>query len=486
MSTEASLELSILLTEVIDAFQDLHDIPAPPPPASAPGPALLDDHETGMLDDFFEQMNTGQLDDSNFTLSGLSQHKHNSTWDVWPDELPPMFHGSTSLLAPPNTQPTASLQRSIHHDFDFGQEQRFIGEQRQAVTTSPEILAAASTLVHNGHNDHIGFPNGTSHRLGQQLTSHTNQQPFLYPENEAYDSTQAELYHQNFSGTGPENERPLSPALLHGDSVLQNMFFGPIGPNDVRRTNSNKAARLRWGSDANFYDHCFVAPPNQETVEEVTKTQLGMMECLEPQISAANTQPSSPMMSRPRKTADGQNGKSDPRVSNSSKADNGNKHSAQTSAADSKPRKRRKGRLKAEPDDEAEEEESKYLDHKRVSLRRNGRRQSSIRDSKPKRQSPNFQDRGKRGRSLSGEQKSGRDNLTDEQKRSNHILSEQKRRNLIKQGFADLCELVPELQGGGFSKSAMLTQAAEWLEDLIQDNESIRQRLAAMKQRVRE
>ncbi|KAF2723974.1 hypothetical protein K431DRAFT_194513, partial [Polychaeton citri CBS 116435] len=51
-----------------------------------------------------------------------------------------------------------------------------------------------------------------------------------------------------------------------------------------------------------------------------------------------------------------------------------------------------------------------------------------------------------------------RQNLTEDQKRANHIQSEQKRRNIIKQGYDDLNGLVPSLAGGksGFSKSEIL------------------------------
>ncbi|KEQ69742.1 hypothetical protein M436DRAFT_25843, partial [Aureobasidium namibiae CBS 147.97] len=53
--------------------------------------------------------------------------------------------------------------------------------------------------------------------------------------------------------------------------------------------------------------------------------------------------------------------------------------------------------------------------------------------------------------------------LTEDQKRSNHIRSEQKRRNIIKQGYEDLNELVPNLKTGGFSKSAVLTETTRFL-----------------------
>lgn len=78
------------------------------------------------------------------------------------------------------------------------------------------------------------------------------------------------------------------------------------------------------------------------------------------------------------------------------------------------------------------------------------------------------------------EAKAARENLTEEQKRENHIRSEQKRRTLIKEGFEDIGKLVPELNGGGFSKSAVLSMAGDWLEDLIKGNEELKKVLAAL------
>jgi hypothetical protein len=67
-----------------------------------------------------------------------------------------------------------------------------------------------------------------------------------------------------------------------------------------------------------------------------------------------------------------------------------------------------------------------------------------------------------------------RDNLTEAQKRENHIHSEQKRRNLIRQGFEELCALVPELKAGGYSKSAVLIHAANYLDGLKKGNARLR------------
>jgi hypothetical protein len=78
-----------------------------------------------------------------------------------------------------------------------------------------------------------------------------------------------------------------------------------------------------------------------------------------------------------------------------------------------------------------------------------------------------------------GGAKPQRENLSEEQKRSNHILSEQKRRNLIKRGFDDLHDLVPEIRNGGLSKSGVLTEAANFLQLLIDDNKRYSKLLGA-------
>lgn len=87
---------------------------------------------------------------------------------------------------------------------------------------------------------------------------------------------------------------------------------------------------------------------------------------------------------------------------------------------------------------------------------------------------------GKGGKLSPPATKSQRENLSEEQKRSNHILSEQKRRNVIKQGFEDINRMVPELRTGGFSKSNMLVEAAKFLRQLQEGNEVLRRQLETL------
>jgi len=72
-----------------------------------------------------------------------------------------------------------------------------------------------------------------------------------------------------------------------------------------------------------------------------------------------------------------------------------------------------------------------------------------------------------------------RQNLTDAEKRQNHILSEQKRRNVIKNGYSDLETLVPALHGGksGLSKADALRETISFLEKTICGNEAMMERL---------
>lgn len=66
--------------------------------------------------------------------------------------------------------------------------------------------------------------------------------------------------------------------------------------------------------------------------------------------------------------------------------------------------------------------------------------------------------------------KSARQNLSEDQKRENHIQSEQKRRNLIKEGFDECKTMVPELRNVNPTKGAFLQTAAKFMRDLKERN----------------
>ncbi|KAI8984211.1 hypothetical protein BDF20DRAFT_833741 [Mycotypha africana] len=76
-----------------------------------------------------------------------------------------------------------------------------------------------------------------------------------------------------------------------------------------------------------------------------------------------------------------------------------------------------------------------------------------------------------------------RELLTEEEKRANHIASEQKRRTAIRNGFKDLTELVPTLKNVNNSKSNVLFKAVEFIRHLENRNSSLREKIRSLELR---
>lgn len=55
--------------------------------------------------------------------------------------------------------------------------------------------------------------------------------------------------------------------------------------------------------------------------------------------------------------------------------------------------------------------------------------------------------------------------LSSPQKKANHIASEQKRRQAIREGFDRLTEIVPGLEGQGRSESVVLKRVVEYMRE---------------------
>ncbi|KAI1378534.1 hypothetical protein F4677DRAFT_411172 [Hypoxylon crocopeplum] len=57
--------------------------------------------------------------------------------------------------------------------------------------------------------------------------------------------------------------------------------------------------------------------------------------------------------------------------------------------------------------------------------------------------------------------------LTEEEKKQNHIASEQKRREAIRAGFDRLCDLVPGLEGHGRSEGYVLKETVKHMREQL-------------------
>lgn len=74
--------------------------------------------------------------------------------------------------------------------------------------------------------------------------------------------------------------------------------------------------------------------------------------------------------------------------------------------------------------------------------------------------------------------------LTEEEKRNNHIASEQKRRSMIRSGFKDLTEIVPTLKNINNSKSTVLFKAVDFIKYLEKRNRNLREKIKNLEVRI--
>lgn len=436
-----------------------YDFQGPEPLAEAPEPApgnpLLSETDSKLLSSFFDDITSDQYNMPSF---GEGLNFSNAWYD-----LPPQFMGSsTSLgqqpdlggvspaaLTAPNDQMTLQRQALMSNMMppplppasNTNQSPQQQPQYRQQ--HSEDVLHAAATLLQNG-----------AAARGQPALDFAQSRRAMGPP-------VGHLRHQPLEEFKEETRRAQMTEYPDDNTFMEWMGTAALQP---QRSHSRllPVTEYQWGSDSTFNASKAYTPSSQkDTVEHHHQQQLDILGCLEPSQSADNTRPNSPtpLNSKPGPNASLQALKlpEDP---------------------EAPPRKRRKSKIaraesNADDDDEAEETSSS-----KASRRRKPKSEHSQASSPPA-----SSEGGKRRKSAVNGGKASRENLTEEQKRENHIKSEQKRRTLIKEGFDDLCELIPGLQSRGLSKSTMLTMAAEYLEQLLQGNKELSEQLAALEGR---
>jgi hypothetical protein len=320
------------------------------------------------------------------------------------------------------------------------------------------ILAAAPHLPNGSNGPPQAITNGTYYHGADTSIRPTNGQ--ARPQSMSqYVSPRTNQAVQGKSGSRDD----ISHAPFYTD-----MVFGSRSEESSRRRQLSLAhmkGDVCWGSDSNFGTSQAFIPPAYER-KQVAALELSHITTVEQAFletkrggSPDDSQSSSPVHShanigQQRTKPIGQ----------------GNDE-----GQDSRPIKRRKSNFQDELDGD---------DDSPISAKQGNRRpKPPKKDGSLSPSSKSNQKRRKSATAANSATKTARENLTEEQKRENHIKSEQKRRTLIREGFEDLNHLVPGLRGGGFSKSAVLIMSADWLESLLQGNEVLRQRLATMQNR---
>lgn len=426
-------------------------------------------------------------------------------WDFPLDEdedeelqpLLPIFTEATSSAGYP-----AHVQYQTASNMEFPDQtfanpfdpHRFAGTV-QPVTSSPTMMAAAHTLLQNGHhrNHSVHDNNISSGQFDHYLRSnaHLNsmrkgsipfdQRDFASNTTHFYGNGSLGPYMAG-SNTGMRKLAQTPGGAFFNDRLAvtpNNALYSPSAFDRKESMTHEVGSLLHFGSDGNFANNGFMPPANLETEDHVTDKMLQSLDSFQVQPSATNTQPASPVMPKSKTQSGAPNGKTKLPVPVNDAAEKQVK---------SKPKgkKRRKTKAGAKADemaviggqDDWDEPKQPRSKRQKVTPTTNGASAKRSKGSKAKTQKPKSQP------AQSADSKSGRENLTDEQRRENHIHSEQKRRNTIKDGYNELIDFVPGLTAGGFSRSASLTQAVDWLKELSNNNVQLRKQLARLQQGV--
>ncbi|PQE27908.1 bhlh family transcription factor protein [Rutstroemia sp. NJR-2017a BBW] len=424
------------------AFDANSTFPIPSPTAPAPGPSLLDDSESKFLESFFEGVSS---DHFNFDFFNTNNHDGGQMGMAW-EELPPAFMGTSVTFGQQSQHagPSNELSRMSFADMHLHPHTNMTPP-----IASADVMAAASVLQ-NGAN-------ARSHSLGSEALfgNHDLTSPTHTTNNHSHIRPQS-ISH--YPPSAPTLDRPRDNFMR--DTLYTEMMFGPnhASPDRMMRPKPvPQKVDIRWGSDSGFGSpQGFIPPPNTAKLEESERSRLQALDAfigaaLTESSSTDNTQPSSPTITRTVPIVQ------PPRRSSTVVKEEPHEP----------PRKRRKSKFSEET---AEEDDESSAPSKPDGRRKPPSNGGSAGGHKRRKSA-----------TAAAAQKATRENLTEDQKRENHIKSEQKRRTLIREGFEDLGELVPGLRGGGFSKSAVLVMAADWLEELLRGNEVLRGKIGEVR-----
>lgn len=433
---------------------DTFDVPNPTNSSSypAPGPPLLDNNETNILDDFFE--NPNNVDPS---FLSVAQNYHPGAGGLFggTNTLGWMDHGmnlpQSSEAQPPTgrstSQPNPQRQGSI--------------SQRQAhqnsLPASEDVQEAARVLFNQNarYNNMATHYNG--YTTGMSAGSHDLSQNngYGYPP---IPSPSTAPYNFN-AGPGGNG--------LYGLNDLQSQYGASENhgepmtalPGRVRAVDA-RGNPIRFGTDDNFRNNYAISSAREQGRNVTDGFSELFKVATQQQANLAKTHTAASELAESRKRSRPSEGEEP----------TGESEEYQSSEEENyRAKKRRKSGKLAEDEDDFDD----------GSNRKNGKRKPSTGQSKSRgqRQGSSPARKPKGSPTLT---KAQRENLSEEQKRSNHIQSEQKRRNLIKQGFEDLNKLVPELRSGGFSKSNMLVETAKFMKRLTEENNEIKAQMRSL------
>ncbi|KAK4197190.1 hypothetical protein QBC40DRAFT_107205 [Triangularia verruculosa] len=420
-----------------DPTADHLDLFANPGDLELQGQSLLGPHDTDYLQSFF-----GGFQNDNLGTSwgeGLGQHSAQ-----WSDEL------------------------LVGHELNFGVNPNNMLYQEPM----QQYNSALPMRPHYGsHGNNNTFP---STPIGQPSADVLSAATALLPAAEQQSS------HNNLQFMHQGMAMP-----LHQDANNFNLFAPDPGPSHSQPSRPPRGVEVQFGSDPSFSNaQHFVPKHERESTEHIAAKQLATLSCLQRNHSNAPTRAPSPepwAASHP--TTSTTNGVISPlELKTSDLLPNPPQNDGSSSAL----KKRRRSDKSTDSDDEDEDQERSVTQATPISVPSPLR--TALSPPIAKRRKPSIAasaveegatppGHGKRKKSTAA--KPPRENLTEDQKRQNHIRSEQKRRNIIKLGFEKLNEIVPTVINQNLSKAGVLIATHEWIAQLVKENEELERLLAS-------
>ncbi len=410
-------------------------------PPFPPGESILSNQESDSLFNFMNNYVDNNPLQEPFQFGGLNFSEH------WLD-LPPKILGGETTLGTPASGVSTTL---------YGQTQYPLAEpisiQPAHLSLSLDEYQAASFLSQPSgayYGQSYGAPG-----IGPPITTQPQQQPSLTP---------APAQVLTYNSIAPDRQRP---SVDQGsDFTLTQML---VGTNQPRSMPQPPGLPVQYGSDPNFNRPTFVPQSYHESTEGLEEQQRRLiLECFERNESTAPTRVSSPLL---RNAVPG--GDISPHKLNARLADEQSREGENAAAP---PAKRRK----SEPEDNQDHRTSGPLSDETPAKtkRRKSTKMEASQDSPPL-ITEGSTTPPKRRKGGNNSRKTPRANLTEEQKRNNHIKSEQKRRTLIQDGFNNLKIIVPGIDAGGQSKNCQLQATAKFIQELLLQNEDLERQIAA-------
>ncbi|UPX15752.1 uncharacterized protein EKO05_0006191 [Ascochyta rabiei] len=403
-------------------------------PLDTHGQSLLSDMENQSLADFFSNTDPFHLSDPQPFAAEADTKLAGNDFADWSFMTPATVHGVSATIPD-----QAQLHHPFLHDSMFAPHTQHMDH----MATTHDDLQAASTLFNNSQQP--AYPTHRSHSFHDMSSSSNNPHPNCHSiPNSAHvarpmvSSSQGLIDEQlaallpNHAAAGTLDAQLAAQWARSDAHQRHEAEFGPTlqGPT-LKRT-------YTFGTDDSFSNPAVFSAPHQETEELVTRRLMRDMR---------HSQTFIPDIPNPTISEPTGHARSTPAE------DASDDESEETSSADDdQPAKKRK---------------------KSIQIKKENMRKTALGTRVGKAKKLSAAEDNKKKRASAAAQKLQRENLSEAQKRSNHILSEQKRRNLIKRGFDDLHDLVPEIRNGGLSKSSVLTEAANFLDKLIEDNNAL-------------